>query len=259
MVMRKFMVVIALVALLLSVSAPAQAQGTDHATSSDHSADKYVSIYKAAILKNALSMNKKAQGGHIGFGRSMEHQRYNPKYWDELYVNGRQYWKVKAGIDEGQAIRDVFDPSGGYYKIDCAAAINLIVLKSKLDTIGDDKFNKHFYNLIVKGWELRTQPGGKEWKEDKSLEIQEGNEYSLGDSEELEVGDYVYYKNPNPFVQGRAEQGENALYLGRDEEGNPTFWGLNIGIYRGEICKYGILTSVRGSIDPQELKKMAES
>ena len=55
-----------------------------------------------------------------------------------------------------------------------------MVLKSKLDTIGDDKFNKHFYNLIVKGWELRTQPGGRDWKEDKSLEVQDGNEYSLG-------------------------------------------------------------------------------
>ncbi len=257
--MRKIMSVIALVALLLSVSAPALAGDTDHATTNDHSADKYVTIYKSAILDNAHSMNKKAQGGHIGFGRSMEHQIYSPKYWDELYMHGRQYWKVKAGIDEAQAIRDVFDPNGGYYKIDCAAAINLIVLKSKLDTIGDDKFNKHFYNLIVKGWELHTQPGGKDWKEDKSLEIQEGNEYSLGDVDKLKIGDYVYYKNPNPFVQGRAEQGENALYLGEDSEGNPTFFGLNIGIYKGAICKFGILTSVRGSIDEQALKKLAES
>ena len=180
MVMRKIMAVIALAALLLSVSAPALAGETDHAASNDHSADKYVSKYKAAILDNALSMNRKAQGGHIGFGRSMQHQIYNPKYWDELYMNGSQYWKVKAGIDESRAIRDVFDANGGYYKIDCAAAINLIVLKSKLDTIGDDKFNKHFYNLIVKGWEIHTQPEGKDWKEDKSLEIQEGSEYQPG-------------------------------------------------------------------------------
>ena len=259
MVMRKIMTVIALVALITSVSAPALAESTDQVAPNDHSADKYVSKYKAAIMENALSMNRKAQGGHIGFGRSMEHQKYNPQYWDELYMNGRQYWKVRAGIDEAKAIRDVFDPNGGYYKIDCAAAINLIVLKSKLDTIGDDRFNKNFFNLIVKGWEIQTQPGGKDWKESKSLEIQKGNEYSLGNVDDLEVGDYVYYKNPNPFVQGRAEQGENALYLGMDGEGNPTFFGLNIGIYKGEICKYGILTSVRGSIDAQALKKLAES
>ena len=77
--------------------------------------------------------------------------------------------------------------------------------------------------------------------------------------DDLEVGDYVYYKNPNPFVQGRAEQGENALYLGKDSEGNPTFFGLNIGIFKGRTCKYGFLTSVRGSIDAQALKQMAES
>ena len=257
--MRKIMAVIALVALLLSVSAPVLGEGTDITGTNDHSADKYVSKYKSAILTNALSMNKKAKSGHIGFGRSMEHQIYSPEYWDELYIRGRQYWKVKAGVDEAWAIRDVFDSNGGYYKIDCAAAINLIVLKSKLDTIGDDKFNKHFYNLIVKGWELHTQPGGKEWKEAKSLEIQRGNEYSLGDVDSLEVGDYVYYKNPNPFVQGQAEQGENALYLGMDNAGYPTFFGLNIGIYKGEICKYGFLTSVRGNIDAQALKKLAES
>jgi protein-glutamine gamma-glutamyltransferase len=257
--MRKIMAVIALAALLMSVSAPALAQDTDRTASSDHSADQYVAKYKSAILNNALSMNRKAQSGHIGFGRSMEHQVYSPKYWDELYMNGRQYWKVKAGIDEARAIRDVFDANGGYYKIDCAAAINLIVLKSKLDTIGDEKFNKHFYNLIVKGWELHTQPDGKDWKEDKSLEIQKGSEYHLGNVDDLEVGDYVYYKNPNPFVQGRAEQGENALYLGKDSEGYPTFFGLNIGIFKGKICQYGFLTSVRGSIDAQALKKMAES
>lgn len=257
--MRKMMAVIALAALLLSISAPAMAESVNNKASNDPAIDKYVSKYKTAVVNNALALNRKATGGHIGFGRSMENQYYNSKYWDEIYVNGRQYWKVKAGVDEAKAVRDVFDPNGGYYKFDCAAAINLIVLKSKLDTVGDAKFNKHYYNLIIKGWEIFKQPEGEDWQEDKSLEHQKGSENSLGNVDDLEVGDYVYYKNPNPMFRGRAEQGENALYLGKDSQGNPTFFGLNIGIFKGRVCKYGFLTSVRGSIDHDALRKLAES
>lgn len=259
MVMRKIMAIITLAAFLLSASAPALAEDIHYKASNDPGTDRYISQYKTAVANNALAMNRKAQDGGIGFGRSMERQIYNQKYWDEVILEGRQYWKVKSGVDESKAVRDVFDPNGGYYKIDCAAAINLIVLKSKLDVVGNDKFNKHYFNMILKGWDIYTQPDGKDWKDEKSIEHQEGSEYEPGDTHNLEVGDYVYYKNPNPMTRGRAEQGENALYMGKDEDGIPTFWGLNMGIFKGRVCKYGFLTSVRGRIDADALKKLAES
>jgi protein-glutamine gamma-glutamyltransferase len=60
------------------------------------------------------------------------------------------------------------------------------------------------------------------------------------------------------MMEGTPEQGENAIYLGKDSWDRPVFFGLNIGIFRGLFHKYGILSSERGSVDPQALKKMAE-
>jgi protein-glutamine gamma-glutamyltransferase len=191
---------------------------------------------------------------------------YNPEYWEEVVGDdGSIYWKVRDDQYESDALADVFDPEGGSYEIECAAAINLIILKSRLDTIGDDMFCKFYYDLMINsiaGWEYFIRPFGTHQVKDDSLEYKTGDAYTDGDLNSLEVGDYVYFKNPG--VEDSSAQGENALYLGKYTNGDPMFFGLNLGIFTPEdvygyqMTVYGYLSSVRGTIEPSYLKAMAE-
>jgi len=193
--------------------------------------------------------------GRIQFGRHMESQYFNTKYWEPVYYNGSQYWKLKGGVHKSDAFNDFISSGGGKYKIDCAAAINLILLKSKLDAVGERNFDRRLPTLMVRGWKTYTTSKDGELEEYKTLEKWSGNEYSPGTAHGLRTGDYVYFKN-HPMAEGTPEQGENAIYIGMDSGGRPVFFGLNIGMFRGTFNQYGILSSERGSIDPESLRKM---
>jgi protein-glutamine gamma-glutamyltransferase len=221
------------------------------------SASRYEAMYRRAVVSNSLTFQKKMNSGRVAFGRQMENQYFNTKYWEPVYLSGVQYWKLKDGASKVEALEDFISSGGGKYKIDCAAAINLILLKSKLDVVGEQNFNKHLPALIIRGWKTITVKDGNV-EEYKTLEKWSGNEYMPGTVDGLKTGDYVYFKN-HPMMEGTPEQGENAIYLGKDSWGKPVFFGLNIGIFRGLFHQYGILSSERGSVDPQVLKKMAES
>jgi protein-glutamine gamma-glutamyltransferase len=212
--------------------------------------------YRKAVVSNSLVFHKKMSSGRLAFGRHMDSQYFNTKYWEPVYVGGSQFWKLKDGASKAEALNDFINPSGGKYKIDCAAAINLIMLKSKLDVVGESNFNKRLPVLLIRGWKTVTQKNG-EAHEYKTLEKWAGNEYMPGSVAGLKTGDYVYFKN-HPMMEGTPEQGENAIFLGMDQWGRPVFFGLNIGIMRGTVNQYGILSSERGSIDPDSLKSMAE-
>jgi len=109
---------------------------------------------------------------------------------------------------------------------------------------------------MIRGWTTYTSKGDKVM-EYKTLERWAGNQYAPGSPDELMTGDYVYFKN-SPMMEGTPEQGENAIFLGTNDNGMPVFFGLNIGIFKGIINEYGILSSEKGCIDPRALKAMAE-
>jgi protein-glutamine gamma-glutamyltransferase len=220
-------------------------------------ASGYEAMYRKAVVNNSLAFQKKMNSGRVAFGRQMENQYFNTRYWEPVYLSGVQYWKLKDGASKAKALEDFIGAGGGKYKIDCAAAINLILLKSKLDVVGEGCFDKRLPVLMIQGWKTYTVKDGKV-EEYKTLERWSGNEYTPGTVDGLRTGDYVYFKN-HPMSEGTPEQGENAIFLGKDSWGRPVFFGLNIGIFRGMFHKYGMLSSERGSIDPQALKKMAES
>ncbi len=220
-------------------------------------ASRYETAYRRAVVDNSLAFQKKMNSGRVAFGRQMEDQYFNTKYWEPVYLEGGRYWKVKDGVSKADAFNDFISAGGGKYKIDCAAAINLILLKSKLDVVGEQGFNRHLPVLVVRGWKTLTLKDGNV-EEYKTLEKWSGNEYTPGSVGGLRTGDYVYFKN-HPMMEGTPEQGENAIYLGKDSSGRPLFFGLNIGIFRGLYHQYGILSSERGSIDPEALKAMAET
>lgn len=217
----------------------------------------YEAKYRSAVVNNALAFQKKMNSGRVAFGRQMENQYFNTKYWEPVYHTGSQLWKLKDGASKAEALEDFISSEGGKYKIDCAAAINLILLKSKLDVVGERNFNRHLPELIIRGWKTYTVKDGNV-EEYNTLEKWSGNEYMPGTVDGLKTGDYVYFKN-HPMMEGTPEQGENAIYLGKDSWGRPVFFGLNIGTFRGLFHQYGILSSERGSVDPRALKKMAES
>ena len=220
-------------------------------------ASGYEDMYRRAVIRNSLTFQKKMNSGRVAFGRQMENQYFNTKYWEPVYLTGTQYWKLKDGVSKANALEDFISAGGGKYKIDCAAAINLILLKSKMDVVGEPCFNRHLPLLVIRGWKIYTLKDGNV-EEYKTLEKWSGNEYMPGTVDGLKTGDYVYFKN-HPMMEGTPEQGENAIYLGKDSWGRPVFFGLNIGIFRGLFHQYGILSSERGSVDPEALKKMAES
>jgi protein-glutamine gamma-glutamyltransferase len=213
--------------------------------------------YRSAIVSNSVTFHKKMSSGRLAFGRHMESQYFNTKYWEPVYIKGSQFWKLKDDVSSLDAMNDFISPEGGKYKIDCAAAINLLILKSKLDTVGERNFNKRLPNLLIRGWKTYTTSGNGDYEEYQALEKWSGSEMEPGTPNGLKTGDYVYFKN-HPMMEGSPEQGENALYMGTDTWGRPVFFGLNVGMSRGTFNQYGILSSERGTIDPDKLKQMME-
>jgi protein-glutamine gamma-glutamyltransferase len=216
----------------------------------------YDTKYRIAVVKNSLTYQKKMNSGRVAFGRQMENQYFNTKYWEPTTINGNTFWKIKDDVNKKDAFNDFISPAGGKYKVDCAAAINIIMLKAKLDVAGEDNFNQRLPSVMIRGWTTYTSKGDKVM-EYKTLERWAGNQYAPGSPDELMTGDYVYFKN-SPMMEGTPEQGENAVFLGTDDNGMPVFFGLNIGIFKGIINEYGILSSEKGCIDPRALKAMAE-
>lgn len=211
--------------------------------------------YRRAVVDNSVTFHKKMSSGRLQFGRHMESQYFNTKYWEPVYYEGSQFWKLKDGVSKSDAFRDYISPDGGRYKIDCAAAINMILLKAKLDTVGESNFDRRLPTLMVRGWKTYTTSKDGDLEEYKTLEKWSGNEHSPGSVNGLKTGDYVYFKN-HPMAEGTPEQGENAIYIGTDSWGRPVFFGLNIGMFRGTFNQYGFLSSERGSIDPDSLRKL---
>lgn len=252
MTLKRAAALIILLALLTCTAAPAFAE---HQSGGDVEF-RYQERYRNAVVNNSLIFYKKMHNDKVAFGRFMADQQYNTRYWEPVYLQGHRFWKVRDDVSKADALNDAIDPKGGRYKIDCSAAINLIVLKSKMDVVGEEKFNKRLPSLILNGWNTFTEKNGQVEKY-QSLEIWKGTQYMPGSVDDLEIGDYAYFKN-HPMMEGTAEQGENAIYLGLNSRGQPVFFGLNIGIFSGLFNEYGFLSSERGSVDPKALKEMAE-
>jgi len=216
----------------------------------------YDTKYRVAVVKNSLTYQKKMNSGRVAFGRQMENQYFNTRYWEPMTINGNRFWKIKDDVSKADAFNDFISPKGGKYKVDCAAAINIIMLKAKLDVAGEANFDRHLPDVMIRGWTTYTTRNGKTI-EYKTLEKWAGNQYIPGSPRGLMTGDYVYFKN-HPMMEGTPEQGENAIFLGNDDYSRPVFFGLNIGIFKGTFNEYGILSSEKGCIDPESLKSMAE-
>lgn len=214
--------------------------------------------YRTSVVENSNAMNDRMHDGSVGFSGNMENQKFNNQYWEQTHLDGKQYWKVKDGVKASDAVSDIFKKQNGQkYDMDCAASINMVLLKSKLDTIGAEDFDKQYDNMTVRGWSTwNGQPGGgnASWDVNGGLDHVSGDRNNLnGSVDNLQIGDYAYFTNPNVPQGAGAAQGENAIYMGQDQAGNPMFFGNPIGIIHDDQCSFGQLSTIHGAVSQNGL------
>jgi hypothetical protein len=210
---------------------------------------------RAATIDASKDMTARMKQGNVSFQEDMDLQKFNPQYWEETKINGHTYWQVKPGIKPSDAVSDVFNGNvKGAYSLDCAASINLVLLKAKLDTIGAEDFNREYNGLTMRGWDKWMQnPVTGQWINDEngSLDWVSGNHNNnSGKPENLKPGDFAYFRNLDIPEGSSADQGENAIFLGYDELNRPMFFGNPIGIIYDTKCKYGVLSEMKGGLSP---------
>jgi hypothetical protein len=214
---------------------------------------------RTATIDSAKQFNDGMSSGRLSFEGDLSQQNYNEQYWEPVVMDGKQFWRVKEGVNPSDAINDVFN--GGEYSMDCAASTNMVLMKAKLDTIGAEGFNQHYRGLTINGWDTGTDPNGTgflQFDGDGALDGHRGNTQELGgSSSNLRPGDLAYFNNPNVAAGQSASQGENAIYLGKDASGQPIFFGNPIGMSVGESNEYGHLSTYQSHMDPSKLLSLA--
>jgi hypothetical protein len=203
----------------------------------------------------AHQFNDAMRSGRVSFEGDLSQQKYNEQYWEPQMIDGKQFWHVKPGVKPSDAINDMFN--GGEYSMDCAASANIVLLKAKMDTIGADKFDQQYNGLAINGWDTGTDPSGMgmlQFDGDGPLDGFSGDPHTLGGSSaNLRPGDMAYFRNPDVRQGESANQGENAIYLGNDGNGEPIFFGNPIGMATGESNQYGSLSTYKSSMDANKI------
>jgi protein-glutamine gamma-glutamyltransferase len=142
-----------------------------------------------------------SKAGFVSFNKS----RCNWKYWIRNEQGGFQ---MRPNVLPSAAIRDIY-VSGGLYAFECATAMVIVLYKAMLDTIGEERFNALFDNLLL-----------YDWNYDKDLHL-----ITIDSSEESFSGDILYFKNPEFSLDTPEWQGENVVKLA-----NNLYYGHGIGI-----------------------------
>jgi protein-glutamine gamma-glutamyltransferase len=135
---------------------------------------------------------------------SFNKSRCNWKYWIRTERGGFQ---LRPNVSSSAAIRDIYI-SGGLYAFECATAMVIVLYKAMLDTIGEERFNALFVNLLL-----------HDWNYDSDLHL-----ISINSSEESYPGDILYFINPDVSKDTPEWQGENVVKLARN-----LYYGHGIG------------------------------
>lgn len=165
----------------------------------------FESTLRANILKAARDMNK----GGTRFA-SYRTSKCNPKYW---HLTNQGGFLLRDGVTPDAGIRDIFR-NGRKYSFECAVAIVILFYKAVLDSLGAEKFNELFPNLLLFSW-----------NSDSDL----GITVRMIDSADALPGDALYFKNPAVNPDKMEWQGENVIKLGHD-----LYYGHGLGIRSAE-------------------------
>jgi protein-glutamine gamma-glutamyltransferase len=136
---------------------------------------------------------------------TFKNSKCNDQFWNLTEKGG---FKLRDDVTPTNAILDIFR-NGHLYACECATAMVIVLYKGVIDSIGKERFNANFENLLLWDWNYDS---------DLRLKIME-------DLSEAYPGDILYFENPDYDPKTPEWQGENAVMISDN-----LYYGHGIGI-----------------------------
>lgn len=183
------------------------------------------------------------------------------QFWEVVERENNRYLLMRTSNDQGQTIQasdalsDIFNHRDSY-AFDCASPMSLLNLKSSLDTIGVDDFNRHAGQLMLASWfdqydsskfdggylaKVRTAEAGEITINGIRNLAGETALFDPTKGDKLIAGNAYYFDLPGDTSS--SVQGWNALYLGQNEDGSHDFWSNSIGPVTVDFANNSYLTT----------------
>ena len=230
--------------------------------------DIYAMRFRENMLKNAGSIGAgwefteklvSIKGAQLAQPETRQYTDSNGARGTEKVVERNNFWEVvergsnrflvmrntdNAGkpVLASDAINDVFTNRKNY-AFDCASPMPLMNLKSTLDTIGKDDFNRNAGQLLISSWydqydtsrfdggyltNVRTAAAGEITVNGKANLAGETAKFDPAKGDKLIPGNTYYFDLPGDTTT--AEQGWNAVYMGQKADGSHEFWSNSVGL-----------------------------
>ncbi len=218
--------------------------------------DQLISI-KASSLAEPETRLFTGANGQIGTERVLERNQF----WEVVERDNNRYLLMRTTNDQGQtiqasdALNDIFNHRD-HYAFDCASPMSLLNLKSSLDTIGVDDFNRNAGQLMISSWfdqydssnfdggylaKVRTAAAGEITINGIHNLAGETALFDPTKGDKLIAGNAYYFDLPGDT--NSSVQGWNALYLGQNVDGSHDFWSNSIGKITVDFANNSYLTT----------------
>lgn len=218
--------------------------------------DQLISI-KNAELPIPETRSFKGANGQLGTELVLERNQF----WEVVERDNNRYLLMRTSNEQGQtiqasdALNDIFNHRDSY-AFDCASPMSLLNLKSSLDTIGVEDFNRNAGQLMLASWfdqydssnfdggyiaQVRTANAGEITINGVRNLAGETALFDPTKGDKLIPGNAYYFDLPGD--NSSAFQGWNALYLGENEEGSHDFWSNSIGQITVDFTNNSYLTT----------------
>ena len=194
--------------------------------------------------QNNLNPHTLDQGVHYYYNyRALCFEQHRPDLWKDDYQSGYadpQYfdriafmdWRLKRGLSAAAGLKSWLR---GLTIAECNSAVVAIEIDSVRAAIGDTKFDTHWGSAgsnLPDDQRLRIKPGIQGTPVANLMK--RTSAATTGDAgtegnRDVKPGEWYYFYNHPKYLlkhPGGAWQGENALYMGRDDAGNQHWSGM---------------------------------
>ncbi len=183
-----------------------------------------------------------------GSGWGVEKLVAQNDHWDLVERNGSRVMLQRQFDDHGNrvkasdAIQDVFNNPQDY-AFDCATPMPLLNMKTTLDVIGEDDFNRNAGQLAFSSWYdqydasyfdggyninyVNTVGAGDIVVNNRETLDGEMDLFNPDNGDKLILGGVYYFEKPGDNTT--AVQGWNTVYLGENADGSHRFWATALG------------------------------
>ncbi|MCP6682396.1 protein-glutamine gamma-glutamyltransferase [Bacillus nakamurai] len=163
-------------------------------------------MFEVQLRRNIVQAAKELSGSGAKFA-TFAKTYGNTAFWR---VTPEGALELKYRIPASKAIRDIIE-NGAFYAFECATAIVVIYYLAVLKTVGNERFDSRFKNIILYDWHYEHLP----------IYTETGHHFLLGDC--------LYFKNPDFNPQKAQWRGENVIVLGKDQ-----YFAHGLGILTAE-------------------------